>query len=247
MLLRSVTQHIKDQNWFAVFVDFIIVVVGVFMGIQVQEWNENLNDKADGREYLERLVTDMELSIARNDIQINLSRAHIASYDMILDALKTCRLTPVQEPVFASGLYNLGKFDMPILIMGTINELNATGHFPLIGGIDLRRQISETLREQQTVLAIDNQITARVVPSVNYVRSLVSFDLDNHLTAATEIDPNRVSYDFDELCADDKFFNAISGVREMTLATIAFTEGRRNDQANLVEALRHELGDVENN
>ena len=40
MILRSVTKHIKDQNWFAVGLDFLIVVVGVFIGIQVANWNE---------------------------------------------------------------------------------------------------------------------------------------------------------------------------------------------------------------
>ncbi|PCI72757.1 MAG: hypothetical protein COB38_03165 [Gammaproteobacteria bacterium] len=40
MLLRSLTKHVNDQNWFAVFVDFIIVVFGVFVGIQVANWNE---------------------------------------------------------------------------------------------------------------------------------------------------------------------------------------------------------------
>lgn len=47
MILNSVTKHVKEQNWFAVFVDFLIVVVGVFIGIQVANWNESqaLNDK----------------------------------------------------------------------------------------------------------------------------------------------------------------------------------------------------------
>jgi hypothetical protein len=35
MILRSVTKHVQEQNWFAVFIDFFIVVVGVFIGIQV--------------------------------------------------------------------------------------------------------------------------------------------------------------------------------------------------------------------
>ena len=40
MLLRSLTKHVKDQNWFAVALDFFIVVMGVFIGIQVANWNE---------------------------------------------------------------------------------------------------------------------------------------------------------------------------------------------------------------
>lgn len=31
MLLRSLTKHVKAQNWFAVGLDFLIVVVGVFI------------------------------------------------------------------------------------------------------------------------------------------------------------------------------------------------------------------------
>ena len=41
MLLRRVTEHVKSQNWFAVWLDFVIVVVGVFLGIQIGNWNED--------------------------------------------------------------------------------------------------------------------------------------------------------------------------------------------------------------
>jgi hypothetical protein len=40
MLLRRITQYVKTQNWFAIFIDFLIVVVGVFIGIQVANWND---------------------------------------------------------------------------------------------------------------------------------------------------------------------------------------------------------------
>lgn len=40
MILRSVTKHVRDQNWVAVGIDFLIVVVGVFIGIQVANWNQ---------------------------------------------------------------------------------------------------------------------------------------------------------------------------------------------------------------
>jgi len=35
MLLRRVIQHFRQQEWTAIGIDFLIVVVGVFMGIQV--------------------------------------------------------------------------------------------------------------------------------------------------------------------------------------------------------------------
>ena len=33
-------QHVKDQDWTVVVIDFVIVVVGVFIGIQVANWND---------------------------------------------------------------------------------------------------------------------------------------------------------------------------------------------------------------
>lgn len=38
MLFRRIKAHVEKENWFAVFVDFAIVVVGVFIGLQVQQW-----------------------------------------------------------------------------------------------------------------------------------------------------------------------------------------------------------------
>ena len=40
MILRRLSEHVKTQNWFAVALDFVIVVAGVFIGIQVANWND---------------------------------------------------------------------------------------------------------------------------------------------------------------------------------------------------------------
>lgn len=55
MLLRRITKHVKDQNWTAVGIDFFIVVVGVFIGIQVANWNDERGERALEAIYVERL------------------------------------------------------------------------------------------------------------------------------------------------------------------------------------------------
>ena len=40
MRLRSISKNLKEQNWFAVLLDFFIVVSGVFIGIQLGNWND---------------------------------------------------------------------------------------------------------------------------------------------------------------------------------------------------------------
>lgn len=63
MLLRNITKHVKDQNWFAVALDFFIVVVGVFIGIQVANWNEVKSNKAGLVGSLERLDKEVSRNI----------------------------------------------------------------------------------------------------------------------------------------------------------------------------------------
>lgn len=63
MLLRRVIEHVKDQNWFAVGIDFAIVVIGVFVGIQVSNWNESMSMKARETELLVELESEIERAV----------------------------------------------------------------------------------------------------------------------------------------------------------------------------------------
>ncbi|NNC36758.1 MAG: hypothetical protein HKO02_04835 [Hyphomonadaceae bacterium] len=59
MLLRSITKHVKDQNWFAVALDFLIVVFGILIAFQITNWSQDRQRDRSERAYLERLHTDI--------------------------------------------------------------------------------------------------------------------------------------------------------------------------------------------
>lgn len=60
MILRRVIEHVKHQNWTAIALDFVIVVMGVFIGIQVANWNDARADHRRSENYLSRIRTDLE-------------------------------------------------------------------------------------------------------------------------------------------------------------------------------------------
>jgi len=51
MILRCITEHVNAQNRTAVELDFVIVVTGVFIGIQVSNWNAARAENESAREY----------------------------------------------------------------------------------------------------------------------------------------------------------------------------------------------------
>lgn len=59
MILRRLTKHVQDQNWFAVGLDFVIVVAGVFLGIQIGNWNADRALTQKAAAYEQRLVVEM--------------------------------------------------------------------------------------------------------------------------------------------------------------------------------------------
>lgn len=238
MILRRVIEHVKKQHWTAVFLDFIIVVLGVFIGLQVQDWNNARKDRADASEYRERLITDMQISISRNQRQIDYGRLQVKQLDLALAALTSCHLDADQQGVFDAGLYNMGKFDLPTMVMGTIDELNATGDFPLIGDPALRQAISETVRVYRTEFAIEPQITGRIVPNVNYVRSRVRFNLGANTDYLSTVEPHNVVYEFQALCSDENFVNAVAAVREMTQSVIGLNQEVLDRQSDLLTKLK---------
>ena len=60
MLLRRIAKHLKQQDWFAVALDFVIVVVGVYVGLQAQSWFEAAKDQ----DRLDRMVAALKADIA---------------------------------------------------------------------------------------------------------------------------------------------------------------------------------------
>ena len=66
MILRRIKAHVEKENWFAVGIDFAIVVVGVFIGLQVANWNEVRSENERVANQLTSFQT--ELILARDDL-----------------------------------------------------------------------------------------------------------------------------------------------------------------------------------
>lgn len=59
MILRRLARSIRKQDWFAVTIEFVIVVAGIFVGLQVTEWNDQRQLRERELNYLIRLAEDV--------------------------------------------------------------------------------------------------------------------------------------------------------------------------------------------
>ena len=60
MILRHLAEAIRRQDWFTVLIEIGIVVIGLLIGLQINNWNEARADRIKEAAFLERLAVDVD-------------------------------------------------------------------------------------------------------------------------------------------------------------------------------------------
>ncbi|MEL6857118.1 MAG: DUF6090 family protein [Pseudomonadota bacterium] len=164
MLLRRITTHVKEQNWFAVGVDFIIVVIGVFIGIQVANWNDTRTNEYRETEILGTIYNELkedriELQIGRDAAIVTISSASYVLKAAGVDVdeelvLPTSRMLDtattsdaILVPVAISFSEDQKQRLWSSIVVGYYPTINATSIEALIGAGSLDMITDETIRE----------------------------------------------------------------------------------------------------
>lgn len=84
MILRRITQHVRDQNWTAIGIDFLIVVLGVFVGIQVSNWNQARSDRNRAGRYVAQISENLRSDILDQEEGIVTSQWRAAALSELL-------------------------------------------------------------------------------------------------------------------------------------------------------------------
>ena len=82
MLLRRFSSHVRAENWFAVFLDLIVVVVGLFIGLQIDTWWEGQREARLEDAYLLEIREDFELN--ESSLRENAARLEEIIQSMLL-------------------------------------------------------------------------------------------------------------------------------------------------------------------
>ncbi len=83
MILRRLAQNLKDQNWTAIGIEFVLLVLGVFLGIQVANWNEERIERDLIRGHLTEIADDLRTLLDFNEGLEASAKLRIAAVDHI--------------------------------------------------------------------------------------------------------------------------------------------------------------------
>lgn len=214
MLLRRVIKHVKDQNWLAVTIDFLIVVIGIFVGLQVQEWSVQQSEKKLETEYLQRILADVERSISSNNFVLEFNNTPNDNLWLVYQSLQACELAEEDKDKFANGIAYIGRVVRPLFLMGTVAEMQSAGHFRFIRNYKIRDLANELADLHAYDQVLFPAINARIGPLLAYMdrqtaRSTRNFPLFQNVTWSD------MEIDFETLCLDKEFLGALSQSRSI--------------------------------
>lgn len=233
MLLRRITQHVKGQNWFAVGIDFLIVVIGVFIGIQVSNWNEARQDRALEQECLVRLYDDMNGSLQDYADNDGWDTTRIESQELVLSALRTDELADEDRETFARGLVFVGSHNPIRRRWGTVEELKSTGNIAVIRDMELRALIAAT---DGDYLRAD-RVVSESIQQILLLREPILKRFDPISYGFQTADPVEAHFDFESLAADQESINLFAHVQMNSRQAVAFNDGHMQRIAVLRDKL----------
>ncbi len=141
MILRSLAGNLKAQNWATASIELFVITIGVFIGIEVSNWNENrlTNDRANT--LTEKLRSELRLE-TRNIITVY--RYH---QDVLANAERTLQALTGKKEISNSDLvvfaFRATQYSLLPNSSATHDEFVATGGIGLITDKEVQRAATE--------------------------------------------------------------------------------------------------------
>jgi hypothetical protein len=157
MLLRRIVQHLRDQNWAAIGLDLIVVIVGVFLAFQVEQLYSERGLRADEYRHLLALKEDFQQT------QMDLERLR-DRYTSSRDSAHTLLEATASEDVslspgeFYKLLSDAFRFGRPAVVRRTWDVLTTGGEIGVIQSDSLKSQIAAFYTETDVVLGNYNEL-----------------------------------------------------------------------------------------
>ena len=146
MILARLSRAIRQQNWFAVVLEFVIVIAGVVIGFQVTAWNEARGERQLELRYLERLTGSVAADAAEFEDAANLAANRGAQARRILAALEDPAQAGPDPDAFLLGVITAAYTYTPNVDRIAYDEMINRGHIGLIRNEAVRSEVAAYYR-----------------------------------------------------------------------------------------------------
>lgn len=211
-LLARIINHLRNQHWTAIGIEFVVVVFGVFLGFQLTSWNETRIEREQERDLLVRLYEDIEESISGQTRDLRFLDQQLADQRMMLASLDVCKLAPENEVAFQRGVTTLGYINPPRLYRRTVDELAGAGRTAILQNEELMAELASIVALVEWRAAGFDQTARNVEHHRFIVEDEIRYDPEHSHPDEFLVSNIGVNVDIATLCKMPSVASAISAV-----------------------------------
>lgn len=141
MIIRRLAKSIRTQSWLTVFIEFSLVVLGVLVALQADDWDRARENGEKAKQYQARLLGDLKTE--------KMLVADLQGYFTIVKKYAVAAVTTMENgqvtnsEAFIISVYQASQIDYGRAARSTYNEMAANGELRLLPEGDLRAEIME--------------------------------------------------------------------------------------------------------
>jgi hypothetical protein len=256
VILRRLISHFRRQEWTAVWIDLLIVIGGVFIGIQVTNWN----DARLAREHEKAVLSALkqEFLAYERDITDLIASQMRQAYNFSVVAETLDGDGPPQDPeAFEFALVSIPYGRPPPSASGVLQELVASGRLSELSDPGFRRELAAYIAKRDRVydnilrvnaalsnlsIQTDVPFVAELVPSQRIAALLEAGNAASVEHAATLKFPHGSvvsvrSYDLEAMRAEPRIRRAFVTAYDSALPASSWLRDLAADTRRLSEQL----------
>lgn len=208
MLLRRIAKAFRRQDWVTVFVEFALVVAGVLIALQVDNWASAALKRKHEKAALERLFfeakaaqDELTFMLARTERLNQLRRAGVAFIDS--DAPVPDQVIPLKI-----GINTMGQFPRLPIVRVVYDELTSSGQMQIIQSAEIRNRVASF----HVDVAYFNELNAQFAAgSDTFWEAYRDHVIWRYNPDATDSDILLSTYDWESMRADRQFISIAIG------------------------------------
>ncbi|TFV93629.1 hypothetical protein E4S40_15410 [Algoriphagus kandeliae] len=239
--LRKLRRNNLNAKYFKYAIgEIFLVVIGILIALQVNNWNQERLNKKKAKSYHERIIEDLDIFINETGEQINRSAWARKLILQTIGMLEAKELPEDKIRIFERTLHLYYQVPYRNPSISTITEMRSNGELELMDNLDLRKKLiqfeQEILSADEIFVLMGHHAAEQVFYIDQYIRSFPDTSL-----VSTDYLEIRIKANFKEMADDPKLLNYLSKFSVQWSHHMMFTRDLNESAVKLRDELVDEL------
>lgn len=155
VIFRRLAHAIREQNWFTIVLEIAIVVFGILIGLQVDDWNQQRLERAGDQRALALFVDELQLMQEEARIDLKYVTASVRELSVGTETALNCDANEDERARLTAAIGNTLNWRVPDVRPSGLAEIGNSGTLARLGNPELSRAVGSI---HQSIKGIDDSM-----------------------------------------------------------------------------------------